>query len=91
MVGTPCVAVTMHLTTCQERRNITDAFLRAAVPMRSVTAGWQPAEQDQRWRTAANGDSTTQIRGRSDPSAFNNLYLKSSSRYSLVHIASLTF
>ena len=24
---------------CQERRNITDAFLRAAVPMHFVTAG----------------------------------------------------
>ena len=54
MVGTPCrVAVTMHLTTCQERRNITDAFLRAAVPMRSITAGWQPAEQERRTNVGA--------------------------------------
>ena len=47
MVGTPCrVAVTMHLTTCQERRNITDAFLRAAVPMRSVTSEGFVAARD---------------------------------------------
>ena len=50
---------------CQEHRNIIDAFLCPAVPMRFVTAGCKPEWQERRTKSKHTraADSTTQMRG----------------------------
>ena len=56
---------------CQDRRNITDTFLRAAVPMRFVKAGckakWQERHtKSKNIRAASTVRTRPQIRGRSE-------------------------
>ena len=77
---------------CQERRSITHALLRAAVPMRFVTAGCKPAKQERRTKSInVRAALTLGLRPHKsgaapNPCFFYVFYVKSSSRYSLVHI-----
>ena len=91
-----CLA-TSSCNACQERHNITDAFLRAALPMSLVTAGCKPAKQHRRTESTSvraaltMGTRPRKSRAAPDVTVLYEFYLTSSSRYSFVRFLSTTF